>query len=57
MITYYLLKTILADNSKKVFILYLYIFLELLLSIGLDILFSPIWLVVLICKMIRRWVQ
>lgn len=57
MITYYLLKTILADNSKKVFTLYLYIFLELLLSIGLDILFSPIWLVVLICKMIRRWVQ
>lgn len=57
MITYYLIKTILADNSKKVFILYLYIFLELLLSIGLDILFSPIWLVVLICKMIRRWIQ
>ena len=57
MITYYLLKTILADNSKKVFTLYLYIFLELLLSIGLDILLSHSWLVVLICKMIRRWVQ
>lgn len=54
MITYYFIKIILNDKSHKTGQLYLYICFLFLLSIGLDILFSPIWLVVLICKMIRR---
>lgn len=53
MITYYLINAILEDNSTKSFVLYLYILFELIISIGLDILFSPIWIIFLICKIIR----
>lgn len=57
MITYNLIRILKNDLSYKSKSIYLFIIGLIILAIFLDIIFSPIWILKLICKVVRRHIK